>query len=161
MSARTEHSGRDKTWHEVKSSYAGICYPLIGLFIETCSTCSTRKPFKKPTAGKPIISLDFLLIMQVDLIDMTSHPDNDFKYIMYARDHFSKFSWAYPLTHKTAENVANKLMLIFSQFGPPIILQSDNGRDLIILIILHGRSGNPHSQSKRRLRNTVWKMDLR
>ena len=40
---RTEHSGRDKTWHEVKTSYAGIRYPLIGLFIETCSTCSTRK----------------------------------------------------------------------------------------------------------------------
>jgi hypothetical protein len=57
--ARTEHSGRDKTWHEIKRSYAGIRYPLNGLFIETCSTCSTRKPLKKPTAGKPIISIDF------------------------------------------------------------------------------------------------------
>jgi hypothetical protein len=132
---RTEHSGRDKTWHEVKSSYAGICYPLIGLFIETCSTCSTRKPLKKPTAGKRIISLGFLTRMQVDIIDMTSHPDNDFKYIMHARDNFSKFSWAYPLTQKTAENVANKLMLTFSQFGPPRILQLDNGREFVARVI--------------------------
>ena len=91
----------------------------IGLFIETCYICSTRKPLKKPTAGKPIISLGFLTRIKVDLIDMTSHPENDFKYIMHAIDHFSKFSWAYPLTQKTTENVANKLMLIFSPCGPP------------------------------------------
>jgi hypothetical protein len=33
---------------------------------------------------------------------MRSRPDNDFRYIMHARDHFSKFSWAYPLHSKTA-----------------------------------------------------------
>jgi hypothetical protein len=30
---RTEHSGWDKTWHEVKKSYAGIRFPLIGLYM--------------------------------------------------------------------------------------------------------------------------------
>jgi hypothetical protein len=54
---------------------------------------------------------------------------------MHARDNFSKFSWAYPLTQKTAENVANKLMLTFSQFGPPRILQLDNGREFVARVI--------------------------
>jgi hypothetical protein len=30
---------------------------------------------------------------------MTSRPDNDFRYVMHARDNFSKFSWAYPLVN--------------------------------------------------------------
>ena len=86
-----EHSGRDKTLHEVKKSYAGIRFPLIDLYIEACTTCFTRKPLKKPIAGKPIIALGFLTRVQVDLIDMTSRPGNDFRYIMHAIDHFSSF----------------------------------------------------------------------
>lgn len=63
----------------------------------------------KPSAGKPIISLGLWTRMQVNIIDVTSHPDNDFKYIMHARDHYIKFSWACPLTQKTAENMAEML----------------------------------------------------
>ena len=145
---------------EVKKSYAGIRFPLIGLYIEACTTCFTRKPLKKPIAGKPIISLGFLtrLRVQVDLIDMTSRPDNDFHYIMHARDHFSKFSWAYPLVNKTAAGVVERLMTIFTQFGLPKILQSDNGHEFVAtvitelkyiwtdLLIIHGCPRHPQSQ---------------
>jgi hypothetical protein len=99
---RTEHSCTDTTWKEVKNSYVGISFPHIDLYIEGCTTCSTRKPPKKPIAGKSIMLSRFLTRVQVDLIDMTSRTDNEFRYIMHARDHFSKFSWAYPLYNKTA-----------------------------------------------------------
>ena len=89
---------------------------------------------------------------------MTSRPDNDFRYIMHPRDHFSKFSWAYPLVNKTAAGVAERLMTIFTQFGPPKILQSDNSRAFVAtvitelkhiwtdLLIIHGRPRHPQSQ---------------
>jgi transposase InsO family protein len=77
---------------------------------------------------------------------------------MHARDHFSKFSWAYPLVNKTAAGVAERLMTIFTQFGPPKILQSDNNRAFVAtvitelkhiwtdLLIIHGRPRHPQSQ---------------
>jgi hypothetical protein len=132
---RTKHSCRDTTWHEVKNSYVGISLPHIDLYIEGCTTCSTRKPLKTPIARKHIMFLRFLTRVQVDLIDMKSRTDNDFRYIMHARDQFSKFSWAYPLVNKNAAGVAERLMTIFTQFGPPLILQSNNGHTFIATVI--------------------------
>ena len=89
---------------------------------------------------------------------MTSRPDQDFKWIFHMRDHFSKFSWAYPLVSKHASEVAEKLVDIFSLFGPPKILQSDNGKEFVAtvikelanvwkgLIIINGRPRHPQSQ---------------
>ena len=66
---------------------------------------------------------------QVDLIDMQSQPDGDFKFILNYQDHFSKFCVLRPLKFKTASAVAEILVEIFSLMGPPTILQSDNGRE--------------------------------
>ena len=66
--------------------------------------------------------------LQMDLIDFSSRPDGDFKYILHLRDHFTKFSWAFALTSKRAEEVAGHLIETFCNFGAPKILQSDNGK---------------------------------
>ena len=155
---RVGHSGRDKTFHEVKSNYAWINTNAVNLFLKTCCECNTRKSVKKPKAGKPIISLGFLTRVQVDLIDMTSHPDENFKWILHARDHFTKYSWTFPLTSKKADEVAEKLIEMFCSFGPAKILQSDNGKEFVAkvvteisnlwpgLVIIHGRPRHPQSQ---------------
>ena len=51
------------------------------------------------------------------------------------RDHFSKFSWAYPLKSKRALEVANNLVTTFHLFGVPKILQSDNGKEFVAMVI--------------------------
>ena len=99
---RVGHSGREKTWREVHSNYSWVRYDAISLFLQTCTQCSLRKPLKNRPCGKPIISLGFLTRCQVDLIGMSSRPDQDFKWIFHMRDHFSKFSLAYPLVSKRA-----------------------------------------------------------
>jgi hypothetical protein len=71
----------------------------------------------------------------MDLIDMRSSEYNNFKWIFHAKDHFSKYSWLFPMTTKEASNVANILQSIFYQFGPPKILQSDNGRGFVAKVI--------------------------
>jgi hypothetical protein len=96
-----------------------------------CDVCQTRRSFPKATSGKPIISIGFLTRLQVDLIDMRSLQYNNFNFIMHVKDHFTKFSWLFPLPSKEAYHVANHLRNIFYTFGPPKILQSDNGKEFV------------------------------
>ncbi|KAK7097700.1 hypothetical protein V1264_004638 [Littorina saxatilis] len=155
---RVGHSGRTKTWAEVSANYAWIKHGLVLLFIGTCRECATRISIKKPPAGKPIISLGFMTRMQMDLIDFTSVPDGDYLWILHLRDHFSKFSWAFPLKSKRAAGVAECLMTTFSLFGAPRVLQSDNGKEFVAgvikelaslwrgMTIINGRPRHPQSQ---------------
>ena len=155
---RVGHSGREKTWSEVQANYSWIRYDTISPYLKTCSQYSLRKPLKNRPCGKPIISLGFLSSFQIDLIDITSRPDQDFKWIFHMRNHFSKFSLAYPLRSKCALEVANNLVNTFHLFGAPKILQSNNGKEFVAmvikelasiwkgLIIINGRPRHPQSQ---------------
>jgi len=71
---------------------------------------------------------------QIDLIDIQTQPDGDYKFICVYQDHLTKFVIR-PLRHKSAEAVANVLLDIFTLFGTPAILQSDNGRKFVNKII--------------------------
>lgn len=61
---------------------------------------------------------------QVDLIDMQTQPDGDYKFILVYQDHLTKFVQIRPLKTKTAAEVAKRLYEIFMTFGAPHILQS-------------------------------------
>lgn len=96
-----------------------------------CDACQTRRSVPKPISGKPIVSVGFLTRLQVDLIDMRSIEYNGYKFIMHVKDHFTKFSWLFALPSKEANQVATNLRNIFYTFGPPKILQSDNGKEFV------------------------------
>jgi transposase InsO family protein len=67
----------------------------------------------------------------MDLIDMRSVQYEDSKFILHVKDHFTKFSWIFALPSKEAKHVATHLRNIFYTFGPPKILQSDNGKEFV------------------------------
>lgn len=93
---------------------------------------------KEVTAGivvKPILATYFNERGQVDLVDLQTLPDGDFKWIMHYQDHLSKYHFLRPLTNKTAQQVADNLIRIFTDFGAPSILQSDNGREFTVNVI--------------------------
>jgi hypothetical protein len=96
-----------------------------------CDTCQTRRSFPTTNSGKPIVSVGFLTRLEVDLIDMRSVSHDGYNFIMHCKDHFTKFSWLYALTSKEAIHVAKHLREIFYTFGPPKILQSDNGKEFV------------------------------
>lgn len=95
---------------------------------------------------------------QIDLIDMLAQPDGDYKFIYVYQDHLTNFFRLRPLRHKSAKAVANVLLDIFTLFGAPAILKSDNGREFVNKIIselctmwkglkiIHGKPR--HSQSQ-------------
>ena len=83
---------------------------------------------EKTSAGhQPIITFGFGSQGQVDLIDLQCMPDGEYKYLLVYHDHGTKFWRLAPLKRKTATAVASVLKDILYLFGPPAILQSDNG----------------------------------
>jgi transposase InsO family protein len=115
--------------------YSVVPQMAVIIFIRLCPICSKRVCLKPLPCGKPIISRGLMERVQIDLIDMRSRPDGDYKWIAHAKDHFSKFSWATALHVKEAKEVALFLLEIFRLFGPPLILQSDNGKEFVAKII--------------------------
>ena len=102
----------------------------------------------------------YLLLIQIDLIDMRHLPHGENKWILHCVDHWSKFNFAYALPKKSAVCVAAALNShLFPYFGVPRILHSDNGREFVnsviegLLAIWHcdiqlvsGRPRHPQSQ---------------
>ncbi|CAF1605009.1 unnamed protein product [Didymodactylos carnosus] len=112
--------------------------------------------------------------LQIDLIDMSSHPDiivsKDLAYswILNCKDHFSKFTWVFPLKAKLTEEVVIHLHMLFFTFGPCRLLHSNNGREFVNklvvnlknlfpnMFIVHGRPRNPKCQGSVERANAVW-----
>ena len=84
---------------------------------------------RKSLVVKPMISNNMNSWCHVDLIDMQTQPDGEFKFILYYQDHLTKFVVLRPLYHKKAEEVVEELIEIFCIFRSPNILQSDNGSE--------------------------------
>ncbi|XP_041369797.1 KRAB-A domain-containing protein 2-like [Gigantopelta aegis] len=124
----TGHGGRDKMVYELTKKYANITIEALNLFKSLC--LEYQKKRKRPTTKgivvKPIISKDFNSRAQVDLIDMQSMSQGQFKWIMVYQDHLTKFCVLRPLTSKRAAEVAFQLLDIFLLLGAPCVLQSDN-----------------------------------
>ena len=91
-------------------------------------------------------------------MDFQSNSDGNYKFLMVYQDHLTQFCNIRALTSKHASEVAFNLIEVFTLFGEPHILQSDNGREftaLVIselklmgpeLVIVHGKPRHPQSQ---------------
>ncbi|CAF0803685.1 unnamed protein product [Rotaria sordida] len=118
--------------------YANITEKRVTLFISGCHVCKlkrTKPKISSKSVIRPIISNDFNARDQIYLIDMQSCPDGHFKFILNYQDHVTKFCIVRSLKTKTAAEVALHLLDLFTIFGAPIILQSDNGREFVAKII--------------------------
>ncbi|XP_065895709.1 uncharacterized protein [Dysidea avara] len=66
----------------------------------------------------------------IDLIDMSSIPDSNNRWIGHYKDHFNKFSILWAQSRKcAAETVLCLQRYVFAYLGVPKILQSDHGRE--------------------------------
>ena len=53
--------------------------------------------------------------------------EGPFKYVLDYQDHGTKLCQLWPLTHKSQKAMAQELVNVFCIFGPPSILQVNNG----------------------------------
>lgn len=130
------HLGRNRMMYELKKHYKNITYEAVNIYLKLCRICTEKKANKqKGRVVKPIVEKTFNDRCQVDLIDMQSCPDGDWRFIFVYQDHLTKFVQIKPLKTKRAEEVAAALADVFHTFGAPCILQSDNGREFSNTVI--------------------------
>jgi hypothetical protein len=126
----TGHGGRNRVEKEINLKYKNITREMIVAYLNLCMTCEKKHSVpRKGLVVRPILSKSMNSRCQVDLIDMQSQADDQYKFILVYQDHLTKFIQLRPLKSKRAEEVAHVLLDIFTIFGAPLILQSDNGRE--------------------------------
>ena len=141
MHSERNHCGRTGLHKSLLMNYCGITEKICQIFVNHCEICQQKKCRKsmKSIVVKPITSSSYLSRAQVDLIDFSSTFPTDnhpYKWLLVYQDHFTKFIRLRPLRRKCAEEVADALMDIFCELGPPLILQSDNGLFLVNVLFL-------------------------
>jgi hypothetical protein len=113
------------------------------MFTDVCLQCVVVLSRRKPVVGiKNIVTNGMGICGQVDLIDFQSMPDGAFNYLLNYIDHGGKKLSSVPLVSKQASSSALALFHIFTEQGPPSILQSDNGGEF---------SNHAHDHSGKRL----------
>lgn len=130
------HRGRNRMTKEIKKKFKNVTIEATMLYLNLCEIC--QKKSKLPEKGlvvKPMISSAMNSHCQVDLIDMQSQEDQGFKFILVYQDYLTKFVQLRPLRTKTAEEIAYALLDIFTIFGAPCVLQSNNKREFFNRII--------------------------
>ena len=95
--------------------------------------CVTPK-FSNKVPPKPVQSSVVLNQVQIDLVDMSNSPsrgtyDIPRKFILVVLDVFSRFCFLCALQTKSSTEVASRLIEIFSDVGPPLRIQSDQGSE--------------------------------
>lgn len=68
---------------------------------------------------------------QVDILDVTTDPKEEYKYMMVYRDFVNKFIHLKPLKAISVDETVDILLDIFLVFGAPNILQSKNGTSVV------------------------------
>ncbi|XP_035219509.1 KRAB-A domain-containing protein 2-like [Stegodyphus dumicola] len=143
---------------ELQTKYKNVTKEIITLYLRLCKPCQTKlsNP-KRVLVSKPLIFKEFNSRCQVDLIDMQSNPDGEFKFILNYQDHLTKFILLRALKSKRAE-VAYQLLDVFTTISAPSVLQSDNGTEFANQVInelknmrpelklVHGKPRNSQSQ---------------
>ncbi|CAG8505494.1 5361_t:CDS:2, partial [Dentiscutata heterogama] len=114
-----KHSGSKKTFDVISKQYAYIPQSFIKVYVAQCTQCCIRRNFSAPVIREIIILKKFLQHVQVDLVSFEKYPDKKYQYI----------------AHLQAAEVAAFLLSVFTVFGPPYILQSDNRREFTAQII--------------------------
>jgi len=138
-----DHCKGNTLFTRARDRHGNITREVCKIFTDVCPHCVKVLSRNKPTAGiKNIVTEGFGVRGQVDLIDFQSMPDGSFKYLLNYIDHGVKKLTSIPLTSKRASSVAFALFTIFTEQGPPTILQSDNGGEF---------SNHAHNHVGRRL----------
>jgi len=74
--------------------------------LKHCTICLQTRPSKTRAPLQPIQSNYTLEQVQIDLVDMHATPHKGSHWILHVKDHFSKASFLYAPTDKTAAGVA-------------------------------------------------------
>jgi hypothetical protein len=86
------YAGRNKVWPIIEQQYYGIKREDIEFILKRCKNCTLNRPNTTKAPLVPIISGRAWERVQIDLIDMRHEPSGQYKWILYIKDHFLKYT---------------------------------------------------------------------
>ena len=101
----------------------------ISLYCRECLTCPSSKP---PAPQKaPLISFPIGKLWEMVTVDVLQVPTSseNHRYILVIQDYFIKWAEAISMANQTATTITRELVKVFSNYGLPEILHSDQGRN--------------------------------
>ena len=106
---------------------------IVAHFICRCLVCEYFKPSKENTKAQlqPIESNKTWEVIEIDFVGPLTETANNNKYILSIVDHFSKYAVAHATPRQDSRTVVECLTKLFSQFGAPGRIISDQGRCFI------------------------------
>jgi hypothetical protein len=81
---------------------------------------------------KMVSPLSYLSCIHISLIDMCSVHDDEYSWILQAKDQYTEYIWAYPLKCKNTTIAIEKLLHQFYTFGAPETLQFDDEHEFML-----------------------------
>ena len=155
--------GARKVYYSMSKKFCGISEREIQHHINRNAKHQRLHPaFTNKAPLNPVESSGVFNHVQIDLVSMERFPcvvnDNTYKYILVILDVFSRYIFLRPLTSKRAEEVASKLVELFSDTGPPKRLQCDQRNEFRGVVnkvtkalkvqVIRSRPYHPQSQGK-------------
>ena len=121
--ARTEDRIRQRFfWPGIRCS--------VQEYIKQCAACTQRKtPTDNNKAPQQTIEVgEPFTVWAMDSMGPLPETSHGNRHILVTMDHFSKWCEAFPTKDQKATTVSNILInKVFSRFGPPVVLHSDQG----------------------------------
>lgn len=123
------HVCLDKMEGLAKKQYFKIPREILRDVISKCVPCSQSQPLKRTDPFVNIRAKSPNERFQIDLVDLRkfSAQNKGYSWLMVVVDVYSKFCFVRKLKTKSAQDVANGFKKLCLWYGPPTILQSDNG----------------------------------
>ena len=121
-SARTEERIRERFyWPNLRAS--------VQMHIQQCMPCQRKSPPKPDKAPMKTIDVgEPFTFWALDYMGPMPEITRGNKHILVVMDHFTKWCEAFPTKDQKASTVAALLVSkVFSRFGPPLVLHSDQG----------------------------------
>ena len=128
---RTIHRARERFfWPYMRTS--------IRNFIQHCIICSQSKhlPHQRKAPLQPIQVSEPFVFWALDYMGPLQETASGNKHILVVMDHFTKWCEAFATKDQKARTVAETLVSrLFSRFGPPTVIHSDQGKNFDSIIM--------------------------
>jgi transposase InsO family protein len=166
---KEKHYGQNRMYALCKDYFFTVPRTIVRDVVTNCNVCKTSQPLKQKEPFKHVMATFCFEHIMIDLIDLKAYKttNNGFCWILTTIDVYSKYAKAFPLKTKSSMDVCNALESLFTTFGPPLILQSDNGKEFTNseikdlcerynVRLVHGRVRHPQTQGQvERLNQTI------
>lgn len=153
----------DAMYEVLANKYAYVTRDLCAAFV-TCCPDSIRaenvEPQKADAGHTPISSKRAMERVQIDLICLSSadpERNEDYKYILTVKDHFTGFVWLFGMKTKQRHEVVHHLRSVFTWFDVPQIIQADNGSEFKGLAI---SPRDLENSLRAKAKSSTWAYDL-